>query len=90
MRIKHWAGYGTVTAKKMPPEGATLHIRVRGDHECGIHRDEWDTSGLCKWLVMKFDKNVTDVAEWCRNRPIIEVRDGWDLESDYCDYYFTY
>ena len=67
MKIKHWAGYGTVTAKKMPNDGATLHVRVRGDHECGIHRDEWDASGLYRWLVQKFDKNAPDIVTFCQS-----------------------
>ncbi len=88
MKIKHWQGYGTVDAKKMPNNGATLHIRVSGNHEWGIHlEDEYD---LFNWLIRKFDKSIPDYPTWHRMRPIIEVRDGWDAETDYCDYYFTY
>ena len=88
MKIKHWQGYGLLEAKKMPNDGATLHIRVSGDHEYGIHlEDEYD---LFNWLIRKFDKSIPDYPTWRRMHPIIEVKDGWNAETDYCDYYFTY
>ena len=88
MKIKHWQGYGTVEAKKMPANGATLHIRVSGNHEWGLRRD--DEYDLFNWLIRKFDKSIPDYATWHRMRPIIEIREGWNVETDYCDYYFTY
>lgn len=88
MKIKHWQGYGLLDAKKMPNNGATLHIRVSGNHEWGIHNeDEYD---LFNWLIRKFDKSIPDYPTWHRMRPIIDVADGWNVETDYCDYYFTY
>ena len=88
MRIKHWAGYGCVNAQRMRPDGAKIHIRVSGNHECGLHlEDDYD---LFNWLVKRFDKSVTDYATWHYSNPIIEIRDGWNTETDYCDYYFTY
>jgi hypothetical protein len=88
MKIKHFAGYGTVEAKKMPANGATLHIRVSGNHECGLRRD--DEYDLFNWLIRKFDKSIPDYPTWHRMRPIIEIHEGWNVETDYCDYYFTY
>ena len=88
MKIKHWQGYGTVEAKKMPANGATLHIRVSGNHEWGLRRD--DEYDLFNWLIKRFDKSIPDYATWHRMRPIIEIREGWNVETDYCDYYFTY
>lgn len=88
MKIKHWQGYGTVEAKKMPANGATLHIRVSGNHEWGLRRD--DEYDLFNWLIKRFDKSIPDYATWHRMRPIIEINEGWNVETDYCDYYFTY
>lgn len=88
MKIKHFAGYGTVEAKKMPNNGATLHIRVSGNHEWGLRRD--DEYDLFNWLIKRFDKSIPDYATWHRMRPIIEIHEGWNVETDYCDYYFTY
>ena len=41
MKIKHWQGYGTVTAKKISLEKQEnghriIRILVSGNHECGI------------------------------------------------------
>ncbi len=88
MKIKHWQGYGTVTAQKIKDTGCTLHIRVSGNHEWGLRRD--DEYDLFNWLVRKFDKTITNYLEWHRRRPIIEIREGWNTETDVCDYYFTY
>ena len=33
MRIKHWSGYGCVSAKKINDGKAKLHVRVEGFHE---------------------------------------------------------
>lgn len=90
MKVKHWQGYGCVDMKKMPNEGATLHVRVSGNHEWGIHVNEWDDMTMYNWIVKRFDKKVPEYIKWHRMRPIIEVRDGWNAETDYCDYYFTY
>ena len=94
MRIKHWAGYGCVSARKVNDNNPfTLHIRVEGDHEQGLVReDEYD---LYTWLVKRFDHDVQDYTLWHQLHPIIEVRPGWrkDLNIGYvetCDYYFTY
>jgi len=94
MKIKHFAGYGCVSARKVK-DGTpfTLHIRVEGNHEWGIAReDEYD---LYRWLVCRFDKAVPDYPTWHRSHPIIEVKPGWKTDPvlgmiDTCDYYFTY
>lgn len=92
MRIKHWAGYGCVDAKRIKNASCTLHVRVHGDHECGLRRD--DDYDLFNWLVRRFDKNVTTYAEWRMLNPkicIIEWTDEAELGvKDACDYYFTY
>ena len=90
MKIKHWAGYGTVTAHRIPNASCTLHVRVEGIHERGLRRD--DEYDLFNWLVRRFDRSVTDYAEWHRRHPtvcIIEWSSVPELK-DHCDYYFTY
>ena len=96
MKIKHWQGYGTVTAQKIPDKNCTLHVRVTGNHEWGLRRDnDYD---LFRWLVKRFDKRFTDYDEWYSKNPNVVInegyipgyirQDGLDLET--CDYYFTY
>lgn len=88
MKIKHWQGYGTVTALKINDGTCTLHIRVSGNHEWGLRRD--DLYDLYNWLVRRFDKAVPDITKWLRSRPIVDIQEGWNAEEDYCDYYFWY
>lgn len=95
MRIKHWAGYGCVNARRINDGAATLHIRVEGLHECGLERGTWDTYGLYEWLVKRFDRTVPDSLTWSKMHPIIDVRSGFRMDPklgyvDICDYYFTY
>ena len=64
MRIKHFAGYGSVEAKKVSKTTFTneyeekktkLVVRVKGNHECGLVRD--DIYDVKRWLFDKFEKN---------------------------------
>lgn len=91
MKIKHWQGYGTVSAQKIKDKSCTLHIRVTGNHEWGLRRD--DLYDLYNWLVRRFDKSVPDVYAWLRSASVFinegsTVIDGLDVDT--CDYYFTY
>ena len=77
MKIKHWQGYGSLTAKKMKlktKNGITdLVVRVSGDHECGLipggyhgsdlTDDGWATDILFDWLIKRFDKNLSSSTE---------------------------
>ncbi|MBO5435316.1 hypothetical protein J6A31_05825 [bacterium] len=54
MKIKHWQGYGCVSArklseKKLSETTAILKIEVKGNHECGIERN--DTYDVFRWLL---------------------------------------
>ena len=92
MKIKHFQGYGTVTANKISrtvKDGiCTLKIHVEGNHECGLVRK--DLFDLSRWLIKRFDRSFTDY------RSIIGMdyddgyksKDGLDVE--YCDYTFKY
>lgn len=95
MRIKHWAGYGCVNARKINDGQAKLHVRVEGDHERGVKRDTWDAELLCNWLVKRFDKSVTDTTEWCRTNPLIDCTEDFKFDPkegyvEVVDYYFYY
>ena len=87
MKIKHWQGYGIVDAKKISKRsegGYTfLVIKVTGDHEWGLVRD--DEYDLKNWLVKKFDKNFDDNK---RLRYRIEPDYTRGVES--CTYTFMY
>ena len=61
MKIKHWAGYGCVTAKctsaiydsNMNLE--RMDIKVKGNHERGLVRnDEYD---VFNWLIKRFKES---------------------------------
>lgn len=94
-KIKHFQGYGTVMAGKVPDKTCTLHVRVEGNHEWGIRHNDWDEYGICNWLVKRFDKSVTDAVEWSRNHPRIDIiessfKDSNGIWTDRCDYLFWY
>lgn len=95
MRIKHWAGYGCVNARKINDGQAKLHVRVEGDHERGVKRDTWDTFLLYNWLVKRFDKTAPEYLDWMRSHPIIDTTSNFrnDPKIGYIevvDYYFYY
>ena len=88
MKIKHFQGYGSVTANKISKtvkDGiCTLKIHVEGNHEYGLFRD--DLYDLSRWLIKRFDKAFTDY------RSIISMTydDGYKNGTEYCDYTFRY
>ena len=67
MRLKHWAGYGTINARKIykrtTKDGKTiLKITVAGNHERGLmRRDIYD---LKRWLIDRFDRTVKDIGPY--------------------------
>ena len=93
-KIKHFAGYGTVKVGAVKDSSCTLHVRVEGNHEWGIVRD--DDYTLYNWLVKRFDKTVPDYPEWHRQlfditiHPDLIRNDPSGVYTDTCDYYFTY
>lgn len=87
MRIKHWQGYGTVNAVRVKDKQCTLHIRVSGNHEWGLERD--DVYDLYNWLVKRFDKSVPDYLQWHRTA-IVSVNDRYENGEEVCDYMFVY
>ncbi len=92
MKIKHFAGYGSVEAKKTRltkrADGTReLVVTVTGNHEWGLERD--DKYDLFRWLVRRFDKTAKD------DRDIISYKaddnyirlNGLDVEQ--CTYTFV-
>jgi len=80
MRIKHFRGYGSVEVKKISKkpivneygENKTeLVLRVKGNHECGLVRD--DIYDVRRWIFNKFEKNF--------NKSDYEIH--MEIKSDY-------
>ena len=60
MKIKHYAGYGTVTATKVKNVQTGINtkqlvVKLVGNHECGLYRN--DTYDIYNWLVKRFAKD---------------------------------
>jgi len=64
MRVKHFAGYGSVEVKKVLKKAiingygenkTKLILRVKGNHEWGIVRN--DIFDVRDWIFNKFEKN---------------------------------
>lgn len=85
MRIRHWAGYGCVTARKLtkrdlgevPNDG--VFVKVWGNHECGLLRPFHDESCIRHWLgrFLPKDKEFYDYEVFANG---YEVVDGLDTE----------
>lgn len=88
MRVKHFAGYGTIDMKKVKDKSCTLHVFVKGNHECGLVRN--DLYDLYNWIVKRYDKNVPDWLEWERNLKNYSIVPGWDGDVETCTYKFDY
>lgn len=100
MKIKHFAGYGSVNAVKVSKKTITdmygkkkiqLVVKVSGNHECGLERN--DAYDLYNWLIKRFDKSIGDFFDifdsltYIMNDYYIK-ENGLDVEC--CDYTFTY
>ena len=66
MKIKHFAGYGSVEAKKVSKttfkdeygeKKTKLVVSVKGNHEWGLVRD--DIYDVKHWLFDRFEKNFS-------------------------------
>ena len=93
MKIKHFAGYGTVNATKVKDDN-TLHIHLAGNHEWGLNRN--DTYDVFNWLVKKFDKawKNGDYFDWRLLNPQMTIINGYEkingIDTETCDYIFNY
>ena len=89
MRVKHFAGYGSVEVKKESKTTFTneygekktkMVLQVKGNHECGLVRN--DIYDVKRWIFDKFEKNFTgndyDIAMTVQGDYIKE--NGLDVE----------
>lgn len=94
MHIKHWQGYGIVTVKKISKTvndgDTTLVIKVSGNHECGLVRD--DIYDLKHWLIDKFDKAAKDINPYSIDYTYDDdyETNAAGLDEEYCTYTFHY
>lgn len=93
-KVKHWSGYGTVKAEKIPETGKhVLHVRVIGNHEQGL-RPRWNDLAY-DWLVHRFDRSAPDRYDPTRMGVTYEegfVQDPEEplLWHESCEFYFYY
>jgi len=93
MKVKHFAGYGSVEAKKIGQrkegELKTVVVRVRGNHERGLLC--FDRYDFVRWLGKKVIKDLEDercIVRYATNECYEIAEDGNDVET--CTYYVTY
>lgn len=89
MRIKHFAGYGLVKATKVKDPKHTLHIKVVGNHECGIALNKGDDYLLFEWLVSKFDKTM-EYDEWRHLLTKVSMDTDYTGPEETIDYLIDY
>ena len=75
MRIKHFAGHGSVNAKKIAlfkrDNITTLIIDVSGDHEQGLK--PYIIEDTIKWIAARFYNHVLDI-------PAYKIHIGYEYE----------
>lgn len=84
MKIKHFAGYGSVQARKVSKtksgDKTKLVVEVKGNHEWGIVRN--DIYDVRRWIFNKFEKNFNgedyDIDMSVKNDYVNE--NGMDVE----------
>ena len=93
MKLKHWQGYGVLDVKRVSTKTSkdpfygdttTMVIRVKGNHEYGIERD--DKYDVFNWLLKRFDKTVTSYRQIKDLKLDSRIENGVDV----CDYIITY
>ena len=96
MKLKHWAGYGCVVAKRVKEDEDSnhmLHIRVVGNHERGLKPLFRDTA--YDWLVHRFDKSAPERYDPTKMGVITEEgftseRNEYGNYTEQCDFFFIY
>ena len=93
MKIKHFAGYGSVQATKICKVNlfdnkVKLVVQVKGNHECGLVRN--DIYDVRRWLFNKFEKNFTG-KDYDISMSIYDdyVREN-DIDVEVATYTFVY
>ena len=54
MKVKHWAGYGCIEAKKLNDYGSHVKVLVSGNHEQGLEPRYFDNRDWERWLGKRF------------------------------------
>ena len=84
MRIKHWQGYGHIDATKIEKksrDGRTfIAIKLKGNHEYGLHRD--DTYDIARWLLPKFAKEFKNGEKSYRDIEYMQLTDGYEKDGN--------
>lgn len=91
MKLKHWQGYGCITATKIKSKNNELVIKVCGNHECGIERD--DLYDIFNWLVKRFDKESKSMSfqDWkMKHNPTMTLIPDMKNGVEECTYILKY
>lgn len=98
MKLKHFAGYGTVNAKKVSlvDNGDTtiLTVLVTGDHEQGLYPgyilpgmvNRLSDTTIKRWLIDRFDKRTKSITVFHYNMVIEPLT----LDGQAVKYVFAY
>lgn len=94
MKVKHFAGYGSVTATKVSKtqkDGiVTMVIEVSGNHEWGlVVNDIYDGYN---WLLERFDKKVLGYKHILSMdiKDNVYITDERGVDVGHCTYVFRY
>ena len=63
MKVKHWAGYGTVEAQCVGRYPHVVIVDVIGNHEQGLTPRYFDNRDWLRWLGKRFRVNEAEVVE---------------------------
>lgn len=93
MKIKHFSGYGCVNAvkvkaSKMNERIKQITIKVTGDHERGLLRN--DTYDVFYWLVKRFCKDCATYSDILRFRTFETYENVNGVYVETCTYIIDY
>ena len=93
MKIKHFAGYGSVNAVKLKNvetgrNAKQLVIKVTGNHEYGLLRN--DAYDVFNWLVKRFCKDCISYTQIKRMLTESRYERINNLDVETCTYYISY
>lgn len=78
MRVKHWAGYGCVNARKLEDYGYHVDVLVTGNHERGLEPRYFTNYDWERWLGKRFHigefKRVETRCIWNGDTEAMQVR----------------
>lgn len=72
MKVKHWAGYGTLNAKALRKGPDYKTIELSGNHEQGLIPRYWNIDDWVRWLGKRFGIAKADyvfhMEDWSERR----------------------